>query len=377
MLNAALYIHIPWCIRKCPYCDFNSHKSPELLPEQAYIQALLADIKEDLDFFTTREISSIFIGGGTPSLFSGKSYALLLKELQNRLVFAPDIEITLEANPGTVEQARFNEYRDVGINRLSLGIQSFNAQHLKILGRIHDETQAHRAIITARAAGFDNINLDLMHTLPNQTFEEGLEDLKQALSYHPEHLSWYQLTIEPNTLFYKKPPSLPKEEIIEPLEEMGFNLLAKADYKRYEISAFSKKNKESQHNMNYWLYGDYFGIGAGAHGKLTMKNGLIYRTVKHRQPKDYLNSSKPFMAKNELINTESVLFEFMLNTTRLEQSIPYSLFKTRTGLEFENLLPKLKLAQKKGLLFLGDDFWQITPLGRRYTNNLQELFLPC
>jgi putative oxygen-independent coproporphyrinogen III oxidase len=375
MLPLSLYIHIPWCIRKCPYCDFNSHKSPEILPEQDYVQALIADLKTDVSRFNTREIVSIFIGGGTPSLFSAEAYNNLFTQLKQILSFAPGIEITMEANPGSVEQQRFTDYRQLGINRLSLGIQSFNPVHLKALGRIHDEKQAHCAIEAARKAGFNNLNLDIMHGLPNQTVTQGLEDLNIALAYQPEHLSWYQLTIEPNTVFYKENPPLPSEDDAYLLEEQGFDLLNKAEYSRYEISAFSKPDKQARHNLNYWLFGDYFGIGAGAHGKLTSPNG-IQRTRKQRQPKDYQNIEKPFLADLKSVEGDELIFEFMLNTTRLEQPIPMELFSTTTGLELKLLLPKLKLAEHKNLISLTDSHWQVTPLGRRYTDDLQTLFLP-
>ncbi|MFJ1269851.1 radical SAM family heme chaperone HemW [Legionella lytica] len=375
MIPLSLYIHIPWCIRKCPYCDFNSHKSPEVLPEQSYIQALLSDLKTDLMEFQSREISSIFIGGGTPSLLSAEAYHILFSELKKILPFAPDIEITLEANPGTVEQQRFTDYRHSGINRLSLGIQSFNPEHLKVLGRIHDEQQAHRAIAAARNAGFDNLNLDIMHGLPQQSIAQGIEDLRTALSYQPEHFSWYQLTIEPNTVFYKENPPLPSEDEACILEEQGLALLKESGFTRYEISAFSKTNKQSRHNLNYWLFGDYLGIGAGAHGKITA-DARVLRTRKHRQPKDYLNPEKPFLADRQQVEGDELIFEFMLNTTRLEQAIPFELFTERTGLALTELLGPLQVAAGKKLVHLTDKHWQVTEFGRRYTNNLQALFLP-
>lgn len=371
----SLYIHIPWCIRKCPYCDFNSHKSPERLPESDYIQALIEDLKEDLNRFAPRELTSIFIGGGTPSLFSGESFFSLFAQLKKQLSFAKDIEITLEANPGTVEQKRFTEYRQSGINRLSLGIQSFNPIHLKALGRIHDDKQAHKAIEAARNAGFDNLNLDLMHGLPQQSVKEGLGDLTTALGHQPEHLSWYQLTIEPNTVFYKEKPPLPSEDDACRLEELGFNELEKNGFRRYEISAFSKPGRQARHNLNYWLYGDYLGIGAGAHGKHTTPEG-VFRTQKHRQPKDYLNPDKPFLSALEAVTLDELPFEFMLNATRLQQPIPLELFSQTTGLTSDLLLPKLKLAQAKNLVVLTNHDWQVTGLGRRFTNDLQALFLP-
>ncbi|MBA2649010.1 MAG: radical SAM family heme chaperone HemW [Legionella sp.] len=375
MQSLSLYIHIPWCIRKCPYCDFNSHKSPPLLPEKNYILSLIADLNEDLRHYKVGQLCSIFIGGGTPSLFTAQSFCDLLAAVNQRLPFAKDIEITLEANPGTVEQQRFTDYRQAGINRLSLGIQSFNPLHLKALGRIHDDKQAHFAIEAARKAGFDTINLDIMHGLPNQSVEEGLADLNTAIAYQPEHISWYQLTIEPNTVFYKQQPPLPSEEDAYALEIQGFNQLAKHDYNRYEISAFSKNNKKARHNLNYWLFGDYFGIGAGAHGKHTTEKGII-RTRKYKQPDAYLKADTLFLSGLEVVTEDELIFEFMLNTSRLEQAIPLDLFTLTTGLELHRLLPKLQLAQDKKLLVLTQTHWQVSAFGRRFTNNLQALFLP-
>lgn len=347
------------------------------MPEENYIKALVADFNTDLTHFPAREINTIFIGGGTPSLFSAQAYESLFTQLKQLVPFAEDIEITLEANPGTVEQQRFNDYRQLGINRLSLGIQSFNALHLKALGRIHDDRQAHKAIETARQAGFDNINIDIMHGLPKQSVEQGLEDLYTALAHQPEHLSWYQLTIEPNTVFYKQRPSLPNEDEACLLEEQGLALLTAKNFKRYEISAFCQPGKPASHNLNYWLFGDYYGIGAGAHGKIsTAKAKHVYRTRKQRQPGDYLHPEKTFLAAKEQVSTESLLFEFMLNTTRLEQTIANNLFTERTGLSFELLKPLLSQAADKGLITLNDKYWQITALGRRYTNDLQAMFLP-
>lgn len=376
MLPLSLYIHIPWCIRKCPYCDFNSHKSPTELPEDDYIAALITDFQDDLARFPGREIDSIFIGGGTPSLFSAQSFEKLFDALTQQVTFKQGIEITLEANPGTVEQQRFNAYRALGINRLSLGIQSFNPVHLHALGRIHDDKQARLAIESARIAGFDNINIDIMHGLPNQSIKQGLEDLHTAIAYAPEHLSWYQLTIEPNTQFYKQRPILPTEEETDTIENEGLVMLAQNGFNRYEISAFCKPDKAARHNLNYWLFGDYYGIGAGAHGKLTDTQGRVYRTRKHRQPRDYLSVQKPFLAEIKEVASNELVFEFMLNATRLQQAIDLSLFSQCTGLELQFLLPKLELAQSKKLISLTNTDWQITPLGRRYTNDLQILFLP-
>lgn len=378
MTPVSLYIHIPWCIRKCPYCDFNSHQKTDVLPEQAYVERLLHDLTQDIARFPKQQpLVSIFIGGGTPSLFAAHTYAHLFEGIQRLIPFTDDIEITLEANPGTVEQGRFEDYHAIGINRLSLGIQSFQAAYLERLGRIHDEKQAHQAIEAARNAGFKRINLDLMHGLPGQTIAEGLADLQTAITHEPEHLSWYQLTIEPNTVFYKTKPVLPKEEDAMALEESGLELLQKHRYTRYEISAFCRGEGASKHNLNYWLFGDYYGIGAGAHGKLSTEHAQsIYRTRKHRQPSDYLDSNKTCLTELSEISLADQLFEFILNTTRLEQPIPYTLWTQRTGLSMDNLLPGLKKAEQQGLIQCHKAHWQITPFGRRFTNNLQMIFLP-
>jgi putative oxygen-independent coproporphyrinogen III oxidase len=374
MLPLSLYIHIPWCIQKCPYCDFNSHHSPAERPEMAYIDALIQDLDQDISNKPPREIHSIFIGGGTPSLFSAGAYDRLLNELNRRLSFKKNIEITLEANPGTAESQRFRDYRSLGINRLSLGIQSFQAKHLQILGRIHNDQEAIKAIEIARGAGFDNLNIDLMHSLPAQSLEEGLADLKTAMSFEPEHLSWYQLTIEPNTVFYKNPPSVPHDDFTADLEEAGFALLANQQMIRYETSAFSRHGKQAHHNMNYWLFGDYYGIGAGAHGKYTYQDGRIYRTQKHRVPKDYLNLANKACPEKKLTRND-ICFEFMLNSTRLLAPIPFALFESRTHLPIETLRSKLEQAEQKGLIYVGEEHWQITALGLKFTNDLQALFL--
>ncbi len=376
MISRALYIHIPWCIKKCPYCDFNSHKSPDMIPEAEYIDALIKDFEADFERYPAEKISSIFIGGGTPSLLEPSSYQRLLKAIQKTVSFEKEIEITLEANPGTMEVNRFKGYREVGINRLSIGVQSFNDQHLKVLGRIHDAKQALQAIQVAKEVGFTNINLDLMYGLPKQTLEEGLEDLNKALALEPQHLSWYQLTLEQNTVFYKRPPKLPDEDALSELEAQGLELLRKGNYERYEISAFCKAGRVSQHNLNYWLFGDYYGIGAGAHGKLTQPNNQVERTRKVTLPKRYLDNSRAPLAETQVVNPASRFFEFMLNSTRLEQSIPFELTCIRTGLTLEEVKQKLELANQKGLIHLSSACWKVTDLGRRFTNDLQALFLP-
>ena len=342
------------------------------MPESEYIDQLIADFRHDINQFPHQSIHSIFIGGGTPSLFSAQSFEKLFDAIQQHTTFESDIEITLEANPGTIDQPRFKDYRSIGINRLSLGIQSFNPKHLQKLGRIHDDKQAHRAISAARNAGFDNINLDIMHGLPKQTVAEGLNDLSLALSHEPEHLSWYQLTIEPNTVFYSKKPTLPSENTISELESQGLQILEKAGLNRYEISAFCKTNHASKHNMNYWLFGDYMGIGAGAHGKITQPHQII-RTQKTRQPNLYIQNTN-----NKTMNVEPAdqLFELMLNATRLQQPIPFELLTERTHMSLKDAMPLFEKAQQMKLIQIVDQQWQVTNFGRQFTNNLQALFLP-
>lgn len=364
---------MPWCVKKCPYCDFNSHQKEDALPEQDYIQALIEDFKRDLDVFGCREIMSVFIGGGTPSLFSGKSYQSLLSQLRDLVPFTPSAEITLEANPGTIDQVCFEGYLNAGINRLSLGIQTFQRALLKKIGRIHDEIEAINAFNLARTIGFENINIDIMYGLPEQSLDQALQDLNRVIELDPEHLSWYQFTLEPNTYFHKHPPTLPPEDELIDIEEQGLLLFQQHQFERYEISAFSKPNKQSVHNLNYWMFGDYFGIGAGAHGKFTQKE--IVRTRKHRQPNDYLDPTKPYLVEQKTVSAKDLIFEWMLNTSRLEHPIPYALFKERTDLPLESLLPLLKSAAQQGFVQLSSEHWQITPLGRRYTNDFQMLFL--
>ncbi|MCX7115566.1 MAG: radical SAM family heme chaperone HemW [Gammaproteobacteria bacterium] len=374
---AALYIHMPWCIKKCPYCDFNSHVSHNPIPEAAYINRLIHDLKTDINHFGAKAISSIFIGGGTPSLFSAESYQQLFSQLRDLLPFtSPNIEITLEANPGSVEQKRFEGYLKAGINRLSLGIQSFDAPTLKQLGRIHNEIEALQAIQTAKSLGFNNFNIDLMYASPRQSVELALSDLNTALACQPTHLSWYQFTLEPNTYFYRYPPPLPHEDHIAEMEQSCFSLLKAHDFQRYEISAFTKENQPCQHNLNYWTFGDYYGIGAGAHGKLTSpESGDIIRTQKHRLPKSYLDSAQPCLIDQKTLSVQEKCFEFILNTSRLETPIPLTLFTERTGLAVQTLDVFFKQACQRGFISLTETAWSVTPLGRLFTNDLQMLAL--
>lgn len=362
-----LYIHFPWCVKKCPYCDFNSHALSGALPSERYIEKLIQDFKNDYAHAGVhkRKIASIFMGGGTPSLFSAKElsplFAALLPHCEKNL------EITLEANPGTIERGQFKDYFALGINRISLGVQSFNEKHLKKLGRIHNTDDIFKAVEELTSAGFSNFNLDLMHGLPDQTLEEALADLRQAIDLHPTHLSWYQLTIEPNTYFAAKPPALPHDDALADIEEAGFEVLSTAGFARYEVSAFAREDRYCQHNLNYWEFGDYLGIGAGAHGKI----GLI-RTTKPKLPKTYMG---PFSPHTEPISKSALPFEFMMNTLRLVRGFPISLFEERTGLSIDAIAPTLEILYEKKLLIAEQGHIKTTPLGQRFLNDLLTHFL--
>lgn len=372
----SLYIHLPWCVRKCPYCDFNSHTLKTDLPEEAYIDALIADLIADLPRIHERSITSIFFGGGTPSLFSAAALARLLHEIGRRVPLATDCEITLEANPGTAEQARFDGFRQAGINRLSLGIQSFEPAKLHALGRIHDGEQAQSAITMAERAGFCRINIDLMYGLPQQTLAQALADIDLALSFGVTHLSWYQLTLEPNTPFHRQPPPLPSDETLWQMHQAGQQRLQMQGLLPYEVSAFSQVGAECRHNRNYWQFGDYLGIGAGAHSKITtLTTQTVTRFWKIKHPKAYLSNEATKIAEESTIDDEALVFEFMLNALRLYQPIPQSLFQQRTGLPLQQLAQPLSTAYARGLLTEEADHWQVTPLGRRFLNDVMELFL--
>ncbi|WMN17445.1 radical SAM family heme chaperone HemW [Pseudomonas piscis] len=371
----ALYIHIPWCVRKCPYCDFNSHAASPTLPEEEYVDALLADLDQDLPAAHDRELSSIFFGGGTPSLFSAQALGRLLAGVQQRIPFASDIEITLEANPGTFEQEKFTAYRALGINRLSIGIQSFQEQKLEALGRIHSGAEAVRAADMARQAGFDNFNLDLMHGLPDQSLEDALGDLRQAIAMKPTHLSWYQLTLEPNTVFWSQPPTLPEDDILWDIQEAGQALLAEHGYAQYEVSAYAQPGRAARHNLNYWSFGDFIGIGAGAHGKLSHPDGRILRTWKTRLPKDYLNPAKPFKAGEKSLDNDELPFEFLMNALRLTDGVDAALFAQRTGLELASLAEGRRQAEQSGLLQVEPSRLAATPRGQLFLNDLLQYFL--
>ena len=367
----SLYIHYPWCLKKCPYCDFNSHDS-EI--EDGYIQALLKDLDGDLDYVQQRKINSIFIGGGTPSLMSIKNVTDLFVGLNERLEFSPNIEITLEANPGTFEVDRFSEYRNIGINRLSIGVQSFNDEQLKFLGRIHSGKEAQDAIIKAQNVGFDNLNIDLMYGLKGQSIEECMNDVTSAISLNPSHISFYQLTLEPNTLFSKFPPNLPSDEDIWKIGERGSELLNQRGFHQYEISAYS--TLPSKHNMNYWEFGDYIGIGAGAHGKITnMAANEIVRTLKMKSPRDYLLSVKNNNQTSSVTLIENLSFEFMLNSLRLIGGFDPNLYESRTGQPVKVLREQMREAENLGLLDVQAHKIIPTQKGYSFLNDLQAIFL--
>jgi putative oxygen-independent coproporphyrinogen III oxidase len=371
----ALYIHIPWCVRKCPYCDFNSHAAGPTLPEDEYVDALLADLDLDLQHVHGRPLTSIFFGGGTPSLFSDRALGRLLEGVEQRVAFAPGIEITLEANPGTFEQAKFKGYRSLGINRLSIGVQSFQQDKLKALGRIHNGDEAIRAADMARAAGFDNFNLDLMHGLPEQSIEDALFDLRTAISQGPTHLSWYQLTMEPNTVFWSQPPVLPEDDLLWDIQEAGQALLAAEGYAQYEVSAYAQPGKQARHNLNYWTFGDFLGIGAGAHAKLSTPDGRILRTWKTRLPKDYLDPAKAYQAGERVLDAEELPFEFLMNVLRLSDGAPAELFSQRTGLPLQQLEQARREAERQGLLQADDTRLVATAKGQLFLNDLLQQFL--
>ena len=367
----SLYIHYPWCLKKCPYCDFNSHDS-EI--EDGYIQALLKDLDGDLDYVQQRKINSIFIGGGTPSLMSIKNITDLFVGLNERLEFSSNIEITLEANPGTFEVDRFFEYRNIGINRLSIGVQSFNDEQLKFLGRIHSGKEAQDAIVKAQNVGFDNLNIDLMYGLKGQSIEECMNDVTSAISLNPSHISFYQLTLEPNTLFSKFPPNLPSDEDIWKIGERGSELLNQRGFHQYEISAYS--TLPSKHNMNYWEFGDYIGIGAGAHGKITnMAANEIVRTLKMKSPRDYLLSVKNNNQTSSVTLIENLSFEFMLNSLRLIGGFDPNLYESRTGQPVKVLRKQMREAENLGLLDVQAHKIIPTQKGYSFLNDLQAIFL--
>jgi putative oxygen-independent coproporphyrinogen III oxidase len=374
----SLYIHIPWCVQKCPYCDFNSHgQKGQVLPESEYVSHLLDDLAEDAKLVGDRAIHSIFIGGGTPSLFSAQAIHTLLDGVKKRVNLLADAEITMEANPGTVESQRFADYVKAGITRISIGIQSFQPEKLTALGRVHDECQALKAAELAKSIGLNSFNLDLMHGLPKQSLEDAMFDLNTAITQLPPHLSWYQLTIEPNTQFHSKPPKLPEDELLWDIQEQGDELLRQAGFEQYEISAYSQAGQQCQHNLNYWRFGDYLGIGCGAHGKITLANeNHIIRTVKVKHPKGYMDLTRRYTSDKKVVPEQDLPFEFFMNRFRLLEPCPKSDYSNLTGISLDNATKKnLETAITRGLLVESSDAWQVTPLGRRYLNTLLEMMV--
>jgi oxygen-independent coproporphyrinogen-3 oxidase len=371
----SLYIHLPWCVRKCPYCDFNSHQVRDDFPEREYVATLVRDLESALPLIWGRKVYSVFFGGGTPSLLSGESVTEILRQVHTLLPLDINAEITLEANPGTVEAARFAAYHEAGVNRLSMGIQSFNDTHLQALGRIHSADEAKQAIFVARKY-FDNINLDLMYALPRQTLAEALQDVQAALTFSPQHLSCYHLTLEPNTLFHQNPPALPDDDASSDMQQAIEEMLAQQGYQHYETSAFSLPKRRSRHNLNYWQFGDYLGIGAGAHSKLSFPDKVI-RQVRYKQPQEYIQQvakGLPIQEQNE-VQPDELPFEFMMNALRLNEGFDSVLFQERTSLSLLSIRRELEQAERRGLLFRDHQHIAPTPLGQRFLNDLLEIFL--
>jgi putative oxygen-independent coproporphyrinogen III oxidase len=373
----SLYVHIPWCVQKCPYCDFNSHGLKSALPEKEYVAHLLDDLAEDAKSIGDRQVDTVFIGGGTPSLFSADAMAEIIAGIKARVNLAPDAEITMEANPGTVEAGKFLGFYQAGVNRISVGIQSFQPQHLAVLGRIHNDNQAINAVKQAHSAGLPTFNLDLMHGLPQQSVDNAMSDLNKGIDLNPYHLSWYQLTIEPNTPFYSRPPDLPDDDILWEIQEQGHRVLETAGYKQYEISAYAKEGHQCRHNVNYWRFGDYLGIGCGAHGKITdIESGTIKRLVKVKHPRGYMEMSRPYIDTTTIVEKDDIPFEFFMNRFRLLEPCPINDYSALTGVSIsDDVNAALDDAAQKGLLEINPQHWQVTAKGRRYLNSLLSCFV--
>lgn len=373
----SLYVHIPWCVRKCPYCDFNSHEIRDALPEDQYVQALIADLESALPLIWGRKVYTIFFGGGTPSVFRADSIEKIIAAVRARVPLSLDAEITLEANPGTFEAEKFSAFRAAGVNRLSIGVQSFNPAHLQALGRIHDDRQARAAIDIARA-NFGNFNLDLMYGLPGQTPADALADVEAALEFAPPHLSAYNLTLEPNTYFHRYPPQLPGEEAVAQMQEAIEERLAAAGYRHYETSAFAQPGRQARHNMNYWTFADYLGIGAGAHSKLSFRDRIV-RQARFKQPKQYMQSvsSGSAIQKEHEVTAHDIGFEFMMNALRLTGGFPLVLFEERAGIPLSAVLKELDEAERRELIERDHQRVVPTALGRRFLNDLLQIFLPA
>lgn len=376
-LPLSLYIHIPWCVRKCPYCDFNSHEVKDNLPESLYVSALLQELDTHLPRLSGRPLTSLFFGGGTPSLFSAQAITTILDGVAKRLSLAPQVEITLEANPGTIDQVRFQDFRQAGINRLSLGIQSLQDDKLKTLGRIHNHIQAIRAIHSAKEAGFVNFNLDLMYGLPHQSIADAVHDIETALAFQPTHFSWYQLTIEPNTFFHHHTPTLPPDDTIWEMQTIGQQAIKAAGFKQYEVSAYAQVDRDCIHNRNYWEFGDYLGIGAGAHSKITdLETNTVIRFAQVKHPKDYLDPIKRQTIALKKLSDNDLIFEFMLNALRLSNGIERTLFTERTGLPYEHIAPQLAAARERKLIVDHPSRIIASELGKQFLNDLTAMFLP-
>lgn len=371
----SLYIHIPWCVQKCPYCDFNSHTIKQGIPEQEYLQALLTDLERELPEVWGRRIQSIFIGGGTPSTFSPDTIDTLINGVRARIPLSPNAEITMEANPGTLDNSRLKGFFEAGINRLSIGVQSFDDKLLKNIGRIHDSHQAIAAIESAHKAGFENINLDLMFALPGQTPQLAKKDVQTAVSLNPHHISYYHLTLEPNTWFYTNPPTLPEEDDVWDIQESGQGLLSKHGYQQYETSAYARPGYQCRHNINYWQFGDYLGIGAGAHGKITRADTqTIQRRWKEKHPATYIENilNRREATRTQILETRELTFEFLMNALRLEDGFEMDLFSKHTGLDIHHLTNSLKTAQSQGLIDINNKEGRIYPTdkGKLFLNDL-------
>lgn len=373
----SLYIHIPWCVRKCPYCDFNSHPQNTAFDEKAYVDALLEDLQIERELVIGRSIGSIFIGGGTPSLFSAESIGRLLSGIADTITLSDEIEITMEANPGAMESLRLPGYREAGVNRLSLGAQSLNPDSLQVLGRIHGPDEVVDAVERAKQSGFERINLDIMFGLPRQTPAMAVADLAAAIGLKPGHISYYQLTLEPNTPFHHSPPELPDEDSLWQIQQQAGELLDKAGFGQYEVSAFARSGERCRHNLNYWRFGDYLGIGAGAHGKITTRDGVIWRRWKRRHPNDYLSAVQgafPFLQGERQLNAQDLTVEFMMNALRLREGVEAELFPATTGIGLDSLRGPLSVAIEKGLIHPVGDRLQPTLLGCRFLNDLLSIF---
>ena len=375
----SLYVHMPWCVRKCPYCDFNSHTAPGTLPAEEYIQALVADLELDLPLVWGRPVQSVYLGGGTPSLFSAGQIATLLSAVRARLDLRPDVEITLEANPGTIEHDSFPAYAQAGINRVSLGVQSFDDTLLGKIGRIHGRREIEQSLQSLKLAGISNFNIDLMYALPGQSHAQSRRDIQLAISADPAHISFYHLTIEPNTAFAVNPPRLPVDDMAWDMQQTGLDMLEANAYMQYEISAFAQTEKQSRHNMNYWRYGDFLAIGAGAHGKITTAaEGRVQRFAKYRHPRRYMQGLKSgdWRSETRILSDEEIVFEFFLNQLRLKDGVTINDFSARTGLPWNRVESRVIKAVDKGLLEIRQGHVSPTELGWRFVNDIQQIFLP-